>query len=454
MASDWTYERVEQLAPDRKSILAARELVFPSRWPILGRLEQLVFGRVQRARSSYRVTIDTAKPAFGCDCPSRKRPCKHVLALLLMMVERPHDLTERAPPPWVEDWIAKELAKAERRSQQKKRDDDPEARAKAEAAATKRAEDREANVRAGVEDLARFLRDVVRQGIAAQAEHSFRQWDEMAKRMIDAQAPGLAKMLRTLGGIPHTGEGWPSRFLDRLARMHLLVEAYRRLDELDADVAADVRSLVGHRVRQEDVKAGPKLQDQWWVLGCRVETSENLDDDIWTRRTWLYGERTGREALVLDFNFGGPPLPVLVPGTNVVLSLAFYPGSWPVRAVIVDGPELVTRDIADIAAHAESIRDSIGRAGDVIAKQPWATRFCARLSNVYPAKSDDGWVLRGDGAEVPVSEDLADVWLLLAMSGGRAVTVFGEWQGDAVLPYAVVGRSGFAALDTKREQMR
>ena len=102
--------------------------------------------------------------------------------------------------------------------------------------------------------------------------------------MVDAQAPGVAGLLRSLPG-ELAGEGWPGRLLEQLGALHLLVQAHRRLDELPPDLAATVRSRIGYPVSKADVLASPALQDHWYAVGAVDSIEYRLD----TRRVWLYG---------------------------------------------------------------------------------------------------------------------------------------------------------------------
>ncbi len=439
IAGAWTAERVAGIAPDPATVTRAKGLAFPSRWIGAGRMATLLWGGVGgRGRTPYQVVADLATAEVTCTCPSRKKPCKHGLALLFLYADQPDVIRENAPPNWVEDWMQKRVAAAERRAAREAKKNeplDPETKAKREADAAKRVADRESKVAAGVDDLALFLRDIVRQGVAAQAEHSYRYWDEMGARLVDAQAPGLAKMVRSLGEIVHVGPDWAPRFVEALARIHLLVEAYRRIDTLEAEVAVEVRSRIGFRQSQSELRDGPGVEDTWWVLGRWQR--EDADDGMLTQRTWLYGTRSGREALLLDFSFNGAPLDSrFTPGACVKCELAFYPGSWPVRALAKTEPEIVTRDADDLLEICDSIRANVERNGRTIARQPWAGGFCARVRDVVPVKNERGWALRDDRHEVAISEEHEDRWGLFGMSGGRPIAVFGEWQDDAIHPWA------------------
>lgn len=85
----WTTEQVEGAAPDSSSIAAARKLARPGPWSDTGSSETLLWGKCQGSgRTPYQVSVDLTGPAFRCSCPSRKFPCKHALALMLICGRR------------------------------------------------------------------------------------------------------------------------------------------------------------------------------------------------------------------------------------------------------------------------------------------------------------------------------------------------------------------------------
>jgi len=89
----WTISGIELLAPDGKSMTAARELLRGTPFP---EVEPTLDGRgwwalCRGLNDVYRVAVRLADGGFRCECscPSRKYPCKHTLALLLHLVDRP-----------------------------------------------------------------------------------------------------------------------------------------------------------------------------------------------------------------------------------------------------------------------------------------------------------------------------------------------------------------------------
>ncbi len=89
----WTISGIELLAPDGKSMTAARELLRGTPFP---QVETTLDGwgwwaLCRGLNDMYRVTVRLGDGGFRCECncPSRKYPCKHALALLLHLLDRP-----------------------------------------------------------------------------------------------------------------------------------------------------------------------------------------------------------------------------------------------------------------------------------------------------------------------------------------------------------------------------
>src|SRR5262245_37228819 len=114
MTETLTKDKIEQLAPDQASLGAALKLMKPASWPLLAReADALLWGECQGSGSvPYRVIVSPRDVAYKCTCPSRKFPCKHVLAVMWMHCDKPERFEPAAVPDWVQEWLARRRPKA------------------------------------------------------------------------------------------------------------------------------------------------------------------------------------------------------------------------------------------------------------------------------------------------------------------------------------------------------
>ena len=444
-----TAPQVLALAPDAASIKAGQSLGSLGKWSALGRDERSVWGECQGS-ALYRTQADLTGPAFHCSCPSRKFPCKHGLGLLLVLANCPAQVPAAPPPAWVEEWITKRDAGAEKKSAPKADavPSDPEAAARQEAERQKRAAKREDRVRAGLTELQTWLGDLLRQGLAHAKEQPARFYDAMAARLVDAQAPGLARRVRGWPSAYASGEGWAGRALEEAGTLQWLLNGAARLDTLPAPLRASVRAAIGWTTTEQEILADPdaeRVADRWQIVGQAVEEEDRLR----VQRTWLVGETTRRAALCLQFAAGPQTLDVgLVPGTAIRADLVFYPSAAPLRAMVV------TRHEGSVPFGEPTASTDFTEAMDHLpiwlAGEPWLERAPWFIRDCVPCRQDERWVLRdATGAVIPLAREFANPWPLVAASGGAPVPVFGEWNGRALLPLSVIAEGRFIALGGK-----
>jgi len=433
VAERWDRTRVLALAPDAPSQRAAQSLASDRAWSLTGSAEPgAVWGECRgSAAAPYRTVVDLSGPAYRCSCPSRKFPCKHVLALLLLWVEGSVKDHADRPPDWAASWLTGRAGKAS--DAQPREPGEP----KNPEMAARRAEQREARVATGLAELDRWLCDQVRQGLAVSQKSGYVHWDDIAARMVDAQAPGLAERLRALASVPHSGAGWDGRLLEEYALLRLLAVAYRRQAELPPPLRETVRSRIGFSLRQADVLAGGQpVRDHWQVLARR-----DLEQDrIRTRRTWLRGGKTGRYALVLGFAAAGQSLDdSLTVGTEADADLVFYPGAVPLRALV-----LTKHDTVDGAPPAgDTIAGLLAGYAAALAEDPWLDGWPAVL-DVTPARSPVADLSDAAGDALPLHPGAGYCWPLFALSGGRPLTVAGEWTPRGLWPLTAWDEGGTA----------
>ncbi|WP_240799896.1 SWIM zinc finger family protein [Streptomyces sp. A1277] len=422
-AARWTVEQVLALAPDDASRKGGNKLGAPGSWSDTGADGAgAVWGLCKGSGSKpYRTVVDTTGPAYRCSCPSRKFPCKHALGLLLLRAADDAAVPAGAPPDWAEEWLGGRRVRAEAKARPAGGGGaaggpaDP-------AAARRRAEKRAERIGGGARELEQRLTDLLRGGLAAADQAGYGLWEETAARMVDAQAPGLAGRVRELGAVASSGPGWPVRLLEECALLHLLDAAWLGIDRLPQPLAATVRTRVGLPASAE----GPPVRDRWLVL-AQYDTPEGK---IVTRRIWLYGEESGRTALLLSFGAAGrSPGQALPVGVRIDAELTPHPGSGQLRAEL--GERFGVPEPAGAPPPGVSVAEAISAYGRALGDDPWLDSWPVTLRDVIPVPGADGWQLvdaRGREA-LPVTAAALSrpaLWKLVAVSGGGPLTVFGE----------------------------
>ncbi|WP_308168784.1 SWIM zinc finger family protein [Nonomuraea sp. NEAU-A123] len=320
---------------------------------------------------------------------------------------------------------------------------------------------RHARVAAGLAELERWLADQVRQGLAGTDAD---EWDELAKRLVDAQAPGVANALSRLREV-RMADDWPSRLLAEYSLINLLAVAYRRRAELPGPLRQTVLIRAGFPVAREDVLARPVVRDRWHVVGRRDEEHDRLI----ARRVWLRGHDTGRAALVLSFAASGQPLDAsLVTGTTIDADVAFYPGAAPLRALVATRhptPRGVPADRSALTGQSDatdprvlagqreaagrgdfggrvppgvSPEEALGEIAAAVAADPWTDSWPVVLAGVVPGRTSVGGF--------PLHPRSRDPWRLIAVSGGRPVTVAAEWTPLGLRPLTTWADDGTAVI--------
>jgi hypothetical protein len=421
----WSADQVLSLAPDASAQRAARALAGDRAWCEVGYsaddVPPTVWGLCQGSDvQPYQTCVDLTEPAFRCTCPSRKFPCKHTLSVLLRWADEA--VPDAPAPQWVREWQAaraETVSRAERQEEVARNGGEGSGRAASDKAATRRA----TRVAAGLAELDRWLADQLRGGLAGLSRLGPAHWEATAARLVDAQAPGAARLVRNLAD--YVGD--PERLLTELGLLRLLAAGFQRLDSLPPALAATLRLRVGIPVGAENVLATEPVRDRWQILGAHDEP----EGDLIVRRVWLRGATTGRAALVLSF---AGPFQVfstdLVPGTELDADLCFYPEHVRVLIKHRHAPAAPLTGV-DWRLPVDAAMREYAAA---LAADPWLERWPMVLDGVVPVEAGRSWSLVDETGGLPVDPAVGAPWRLVAAAGGRPLTVAGEWSATGLRP--------------------
>jgi hypothetical protein len=371
------------------------------------------------------VQVDLGEMVSRCSCPSRKFPCKHGLALLLMYTQAHPRFAGTPRPAWVDEWLVSRRDRAEKKEKVAQ-----EAVTKAStdpAAAAKREATRWSRIDAGAAELERWIADQFRRGLAGFGQEQRKEGIAMAARMVDAQAPGLAARVQETLALLAAGTKRYGDATTRLGLLQLVIEGIRRRGQLSPPRLADLRTVLGWSPDKEEIVAeGEPVADHWCACGVAIG---EIDAKLTERRVWLHGANSGRWALLQDFSYGGRGWERLWrAGDSYAATLRFYPGSLPLRAIALD----VAADTAPSmwpTGDATVALDAISR---MLAVNPWLEPLPMWLPGATLMRTDETWWLHTLAAVLPLTIDAAAGWGLLAFSGGEPVDAMGEWDGASL----------------------
>lgn len=429
-------DQILALAPDDSSRKSGKDLAAPNKWVSKGSNESALWGECQGSGSKpYQTQVDLGNLAFKCSCPSRKFPCKHGLGLLLLKSRQPDQFTITQPPAWVTEWLSKRSEKEEKKAEKKDKPVD-------EVAQAKRQQARQQKVADGLEDLNTFLKDIIRHGMHSLPEKGGGFWENMAKRMIDAQAPGLATQLKSIAEINFFKEGWQTQCLDQILKLYLIIQGYKNIDTLQPALQQDIRSLIGFPQNQDELKAQEGVRDAWFVMAR--QTSE--EDKLIVERNWFYGLRNRRYALVLQFYVRSqPPAASYTPGLIVDATLVYYPSAVSLRALVKDqGNTWKASRTPDCLLNWHAVKEKETAAN---ARYPFADAWPCIVTQLTPVYFNNEWWLQDDQQQLMrMHASESTLWNLLALSGGAPMQLSLLGKEKEYEPLGIWTQNGYKTL--------
>ena len=417
-----------QLAPDAKTLEAGRRLFYSRRWRLLGGDGHWLWGEFDyNGRRAIESAVQVVEGKFFCTCRARARPCAHGLALVFLLKNNADRFTVGQPP----DWVRTVQFRSER----------PAREVKDEHKAEDRLAARLDLMTDGIDELELRLLDLARRGVAETLGQGSETWLAIATRLTDAKLPGLAGRVRRLASLPEVEA--ESSIARTLADLYLFVRAWRIREEFEPDRLNELYQTAGITTRRDDILARPGQRDHWLVVG----TAEGEEDRLSYRRVWLRGEKSRRYVLLLDYVFGRAPFEQSWPlSASFDGSVHYYPGSYPQRGLFPE-PRPGGRPYDGLNGYT-SLTQMLRNYRKALGVNPWLQLYPVYLSEVRPVKrGEDLLLVDQEQAALPVPPGFSGFYRLLAVSGGRPVTVFGEFDGYQFRPLSLLTGLGLVPAD-------
>ncbi|MES2921128.1 MAG: SWIM zinc finger family protein [Verrucomicrobiota bacterium] len=413
-----TSDQITAIAPDAPSLKAGRDLATPRKWQSTGGDDEVLWGLAMGSgKEPYQTRVSLTDLARKCSCPSRKFPCKHALGLMFMAAASPAAMSDSERPPWVTEWLESRVTREQKAVA---RAEEKVTRPVDVKAAEKRRAQREDRVNEGVALLQQTLLDLTREGLASGSARDAGAWENLAKRMVDAQAPGLAGNLRHIADTVLRDPEVDVQLPFELGRLHVLLQAITSADDHDEPTHAELVSQLGGRLSSDATDTSEIIEDEWFVAGRKVEERDRLI----TSSTWLLGKKLQRWARILRF----APVPQTIAepwplGSTVRAALKFQTGLYPFRAAGDGSSEWLL-----VPTPCEN---DLGKLLERFSSALAANPFLRVLPFFIPLRPGDGskWLVDATGAALPwrATDDLA--LRVECICGGTVTPMCGEWDG-------------------------
>ena len=446
-------ETVEAAAPDQASLVAAVKLVKPALWSGLGGSKdgKLIWGDCQGSGANpYRLAVDVDTVGSKCTCPSRKFPCKHALALMLMQ-SRGQAFPSADVPAWVVEWMGRRKVGAVAPTsaggtpslaavvEEPEAAPDPKAEARREAQRARRDAETSAAIRAGLTDLESWISDQLRAGFSGLMANLQARCRQVAARMVDARMGSLAARI------------------DELPARIQAVPAARRLDALVAELgnlvlmsrawgdgsAPDpgLRRQIATTEARDALLADPsalRVTALWSVCATREVTRR---DGLVAQSTWLANHCEGPTFALLQDYFpasAGRRSAAFVEGEAFGAEFIFFPSAYPLRAQIVQRCE-----VGAASQLSNTPEDPLEAYALALGREPWIAEVPLLLPEGRLAQAEDGAIWwQGRARALPVlAEDVPEVALGLPL--GRAAMIWDGHLGRMLEAETPLGRIGF-----------
>ena len=319
---------------------------------------------------------------------------------------------------------------------------------------------REIAIAGGLDALERWLRDAMAGGLPQTAAHIQHRSAPLIRRLVDAKAGGLAA---EMADAAERIAAAPASLEPEIARLWLILQAYRRQHLLPPPLRAELRRLVGWTTPRAELinNYSALITDGQWRVAARRR--HQRWDGLIVFETWLLRDADAAPALLLDYaparaSRSKPHLAAPYPAPAYQGALVFLPAVTPLQAIPAGlAPNLapclapcLTPCLTPWPGHhrppppaPQTLSAAIADWRTAMAATPWRrdapliahNLTLGRLSNRAPAL-----IGAETGAALPLSHP-PGAWTALLPEG--ALSAFGLWDGARFLLLSAWNSGGF-----------
>jgi hypothetical protein len=283
---------------------------------------------------------------------------------------------------------------------------------------------------AGAEDLEQWMLDAIRHGLAALDKHH-EEWDNIARRMVDAKAKGWSLQLKAIAN--YRKEGWPEKMMEVFGQLYLGTQGIQHFEQLPEALQEQLLQVAGVSIQQKTLLEEEGIHDDWLILSRWRGLNQ---DQAAMQKTWLLSLSDQQIALLIEYDYMGDGFQHQFNiGQIIHAELVFYPESYRVRALLKNWTTSNKTETRVIPfPDSSALLREYARA---LSANPWLERFPCLLDNVIPVFEKEKFILLDATEKVlPMQVQSIAGWTLVSLSSARPLSLFGEWDGTCFHPLA------------------
>ncbi len=441
----WNPSKIEAIAPNKASLRRAKLLAKSSQWAQLSTDYRVIWGlSTVLEHEHYEVRISLLTNHHQCSCLSNTI-CKHILGLLLLYQKSSALFKYRSCPDSIDSWLKnQQLGPANTPAKTiKKSKSTSKSTASAQRAKEKRWQNRLELMDAGIQALELWLTDMIRQGLANVPIEDAAYWSYIAAKMMDAKLPAISVYLKETQSMVQQSSDWSGAMLERIGHLFFWIQSFKNRGQLSESEQELLYISLGKTIQKKTVLAqNISLIDHWLVVGIKI--GNTIDKQLY-RRVWLQGSSSHKMALIEDFSYFNNPFEQQYQLGSIIHSrLYFYNQTAAWRGLLEQADSIDKTALQNWSSFA-CFETALAAFHKAIVQNPWLRfyPFIIRDIAFYLDAKNKLQCLDIQNQSLPiqtVSEQ--NIWQLLASSGGQAVPLMAEWDGQQLKPISIL-------LDTK-----
>ena len=418
---------ISKLAPDDTTNNRAKSLMHLSKWNNIAKLDNFIWGESTASVSEpHFVKIILDRSIYSCSCQDKIKPCKHILGLLYLYAS--DSIIENAnPPKWVTDWIEKNNYS---NSNSVKTENTIDKLSHSKNTVEKKVDEKRALMLRGMEELEFWLLDITNQGLSNFRINDPKWWEQSAAKFKDAKLSRISNRIREIGDIINSKTDWIHELTHRIGELWLLLKAFYKIDSFENDFQEEILNNLGRIVKKSELLESGNFQiDKWLVLSIK---EEDALDNLLERRVWIQGLHSKKLLLIQDFKF----VANVDFEENYKVSEIFeakvyyYPAAYFQRVVLTE--KIKTEPILKIETNAFTSFDlMLKEYSNALVLNPWLRFSPVVISEcrIIIDEKENFYLIDQQNEIIPLNKNSSrSLWVLLSISGGKNITIIGEWD--------------------------